>query len=246
MTKPLTTAILCASWQECHGHEKQMPKAPIWRHEKQLPQTSEKLEQNMALTVKFLKGMGIDEEKIESIIEAHKETIDGLKAARDKALESAAEAEGLKAKLTEAEAKIAEAQGEDGWQAKYESEHQAFEDYKSQVESEKAEADKANQYRKLLADAGVDPKRIDLLMRVTDLSKVELEDGKLKDVETLTEGIRHEWADFITTVQKKGDKVETPPQTQSETSFEKMSLAEKMSYANEHPADADVRAWLAK
>ena len=195
----------------------------------------------MSLTRKMLKAMSIEDDKIEQIIEAHTETVNALKEERDKALTEAAQVDDLKAKLEEATA-----EGGDDWQAKFEKEHSDFEEYKAKVESERVEADKANQYRKLLADAGVDPKRIDLLMRVTDLSKVELEDGKLKDAESLTEGIKHEWADFITTVQKKGDKVETPPQTQSETSFEKMSLAEKMSYANEHPADADVRAWLAK
>jgi hypothetical protein len=33
----------------------------------------------MALTRKMLKAMGIEEEKIEQIIEAHAETVDGLK-----------------------------------------------------------------------------------------------------------------------------------------------------------------------
>ena len=37
----------------------------------------------MALTRKMLKAMGIEEDKIEQIIEAHSETVDSLKADRD-------------------------------------------------------------------------------------------------------------------------------------------------------------------
>ena len=38
----------------------------------------------MAMTRKFLKAMGIEEEKIEQIIEAHTETVNALKEERDK------------------------------------------------------------------------------------------------------------------------------------------------------------------
>ena len=37
----------------------------------------------MSLTRKMLKAMGIEEEKIDQIIEAHSETVDSLKAVRD-------------------------------------------------------------------------------------------------------------------------------------------------------------------
>jgi hypothetical protein len=37
----------------------------------------------MALTRKFLKAMGIEEEKIEQIIDAHTETVNALKEERD-------------------------------------------------------------------------------------------------------------------------------------------------------------------
>ena len=37
----------------------------------------------MGLTRKFLKGMGISDEQIDAIIDAHTETVDALKAQRD-------------------------------------------------------------------------------------------------------------------------------------------------------------------
>ena len=43
----------------------------------------------MSLTRKMLKAMGIEEEKIDQIIEAHSETVDSLKADRDSYKEDA-------------------------------------------------------------------------------------------------------------------------------------------------------------
>lgn len=162
----------------------------------------------MSLTRKFLEGMGIDEKQVESIIEAHSETVNGLKADRDKYKEQAGKVADLQKKLEEAEA--ASGSG-DEWQQKYQDEHQAFEDFKAQVETEKAEADKAQAYRGMLMAAGIDPKRIDAIMRVTDLSQVEMEDGKLKDTEKLQESAKQEWSDFVVKSNTQGSNPATPP-----------------------------------
>ena len=162
----------------------------------------------MALTRKLLEGMGIEEKQIETIIEAHAETVNGLKAEREKLREQAEKVPDLQKKLEEAEA--ASGSG-DEWQQKYEDERKAFEDYKAQVETEKAEADKAQAYRGMLMAAGIDPKRIDAIMRVTDLSQVEMEDGKLKDTEKLQESAKQEWADFVVKSNTQGSNPATPP-----------------------------------
>lgn len=167
------------------------------------------MEHTLALTVKLLKGMGIDDEKIEAIIAAHTETTDGLKADRDKFKKQAEQVPDLQKQLEEAEA--ASGSG-DEWQQKYQDEHQAFEDFKAQVETEKAEADKAQAYRGMLMAAGIDPKRIDAIMRVTDLSQVEMEDGKLKDTEKLQESAKQEWADFVVKSNTQGSNPATPPE----------------------------------
>ena len=152
--------------------------------------------------------MGIEDKAIESIIEAHSETVNGLKADRDKYKEQAQRVPDLQKKLEEAEA--ASGSG-DEWQQKYEDERKAFEDYKVQVATEKAEADKAQAYRGMLMAAGIDPNRIDTIMRVTDLSKVEMEDGKLKDTEKLQESAKQEWADFVVKSKTHGSNPATPP-----------------------------------
>lgn len=162
----------------------------------------------MALTRKLLEGMGIEDKQIETIIEAHSETVTALKAERDKAKETAAKVPDLQKQLEEAQKASAD---EDGWKEKYESEHKALEDFKIQVASEKAEADKAKAYRDMLLKANVDPKRIDAIMRVTDLSEVEMEDGKLKDADKLEEAAKTEWEAFVVKTKTTGADPENPP-----------------------------------
>lgn len=152
--------------------------------------------------------MGIEESQIETIIEAHTDTVNGLKADRDKYKEQAERVPDLQRKLEEAEEAIAEA---DDWKAKYEGERKALKDYQAKVDGEKAEAAKAKAYRDMLKAANVDPKRIDTIMRVTDLTKVEMEDGKLKDGEKLTESAKTEWADFIIKTKTDTGQPATPP-----------------------------------
>lgn len=161
----------------------------------------------MALTVKLLKGMGVDDDKIEAIIAAHTETVEGLTSLRDKYKKQAEQVPDLQKQLEEAKA----ASKNDEWEQKYQDEHQAFEDFKAQVATEKAEAVKAQAYRGMLMAAGIDPKRIDAIMRVTDLRQVEMEDGKLKDTEKLQESAKQEWADFVVKSNTQGSNPATPP-----------------------------------
>lgn len=168
------------------------------------------MEHALSLTRKFLEGMGIDEKQVESIIEAHSETVNGLKADRDKYKEQAGKVADLQKQLEEAQAA---SNGEDEWEQKYNEEHQAFEDFKAQVATEKADAEKAQAYRGMLMAAGIDPKRIDAIMRVTDLSEVEMEDGKLKEAGKLEEAAKNEWADFVIKTVTKGSNPATPPES---------------------------------
>lgn len=167
------------------------------------------MEHTLALTIKLLKGMGIDDEKIEAIIAAHTETTDGLKADRDKFKKQAEQVPDLQKQLEDAKAAAGDP---DQWKAKYEAEHQAYEEYKGQVAADKAKASKADAYRKLLAEVGVAPNRIDTIMRVTDLDAVEIgDDGTIKDADTHKDAAKKEWADFIVKQQRVADPPADPP-----------------------------------
>ena len=158
----------------------------------------------MALTRKMLKAMGIEDEKIEQIIEEHTESTDALKKQRDdwKAKAEAKPAADPKPKYHEPS---------DEYKAKYDAEKKAFEDYKANIAAEKAEADKRAKYRELIVKAGVDSKRVDSVLKVSDLSEIKVKDGAIEGADDLVKSIKEDWADFIPTTQKVGANAPNPP-----------------------------------
>ena len=191
----------------------------------------------MALTRKMLKAMGIEDEKADEIIEAHAETVDALKAKAEAAGDGAGKAEELAKQVESLKKELAEAQkatDPDGLKAKYDREHEAFEAYKTEVASKEADRTKKGLYRKLLEDAGIDPKRIDSVLRVSDLSKVSVKDGAIEGAEGIEEGIRKDWADFIPTMQQHGSDPATPPEHgDAEPDFSKMSAADYIAWKHQ-------------
>ena len=160
----------------------------------------------MALTRKLLKGMGLTEEQMDTIIEAHTDTVDGLKSDIAKYKASADKLPGVQAELDSLKAK-----GDDGWKEKHDQVKKEFDDYKKAQTEKEAKAAKENAYRDLLKSAGINEKRIDAVLKVTDLSKVEMEDGKIKGADELSKSIKEEWADFIVTTKQKGADTKEPP-----------------------------------
>lgn len=160
----------------------------------------------MALTRKMLKAMGIEDEKIDQIIEEHTESTDALKQQRD---EYKAKAEAKATASTEPKSKDPEPG--DGYKAKYDAEKKAFEDYKANIAAEKAEADKRAKYRELIVKAGVDSKRVDSVLKVSDLSEIKVKDGAIEGADDLVKSIKEDWADFIPTTQKVGANAPNPP-----------------------------------
>lgn len=161
----------------------------------------------MALTRKMLKAMGIEDDKVDQIIEAHAETVDGLKADISKYKGDAEKLPNVQKELDELKAA-----GDGGFKEKYEKERKAFEDFKKEINTEKSRSAKETAYRNLLKETGVSEKRIDAIMKVFDHSSIELEDGgKIKDAEKVSEGIKKEWSDFIVTTQTFGAATATPP-----------------------------------
>lgn len=193
---------------------------------KERPRTdSEEMERKLALTRKLLEGMGIEEKQVETIIEAHSETVNALKAEMDKHKEQADKVPDLQRQLEEAKAN-AESGGD--WEKKFNDEHEAFENFKAKVDADKAEQAKAKAYREMLVGANIDPKRIDAIMRVTDLSGVEMEDGKLKDAEELAKSAKEEWSDFVLKQRTEGAGTETPPENNGGADGGDPEVAERM------------------
>ena len=161
----------------------------------------------MAFTRNFLKSTGLTDDQITAVMEEHVAVVDGLKADRDGYKEQAGKADELQKELD------ALKNGED-FKQKYEDEHKAFEDFKQKTAADAEAAKVRSAYRKLLAGEGISEKRLDSIMKVTDLSKVKLDkDGNLEKVEELRNAINEEWGEFKTTVTERGATVDKPPQT---------------------------------
>ena len=163
----------------------------------------------MAFTRKMLKAMGIEDEKIDQIIDAHSETVDALKADRDAYKEDAAKLAAVQKELDDLKAK-----GDDGYKAKYEAEKAAHDALKADIAAKETKKAKTDAYRELLKGANIDEKRIATILRAEapTIDKIELDaDGKIKNAEQYTESIKSDWADFIVTQSAKGTNTATPP-----------------------------------
>lgn len=196
------------------------------------------------LTRKMLKAMNIEEEKIDQIIEAHTEVTESLKAERDKYKESADKVSDLQSQLDKANETI-KAAGSDSFKVKYEAIKEEFDAFKKDIKTKETAKAKADAYEQLLKDTGISEKRIPAILKVTDMESVELdENGKLKDADKLTESIKTEWSDFIQTKGVQGADIPNPPAKTETNTFDTMTLADKMAYANAHPDSPEVSAWL--
>lgn len=163
----------------------------------------------MALTRKLLKGMGLTDEQMDSIIDAHVETVESLKN-RISELETAnGEVETLRKDnkalndkvdaLTKNGADVAKVQAD-------------FDAYKEQIENEKANSAKEKAVRNLLKTNGVQRDAfLDLLMGKIDLSKVEMDGDNVKDADSFVKRYKDQYGDCFGTVSNNGVDTSNPP-----------------------------------
>lgn len=171
----------------------------------------------MAFTRKFLAALGIEPDKVDEIMQAHVEVTDALKEERDK---YKIDAEKLPAVEDELNAFKEKAAGEDPYKEKFEKLQGEFDTYKADVETKALTAQKEKAFRQALLDIGIPEKRIDSVMKVSDLAKIELDkEGAIKEGDKLKEGLKTEWADFIATTKTEGAKTATPPANTGKTTM---------------------------
>ena len=98
------------------------------------------------------------------------------------------------------------------WKTKYQALKDDFDAYKTEQTKKESHAAKEKAYRALLQEAGVSEKRLESVLKVSDVDSVELDEkGAIKGADKLTESIKSEWADFITTTETKGANTSNPP-----------------------------------
>lgn len=176
----------------------------------------------MALTKAKIKEIlseaGADESKISDatlkIMEGHTASIDALREERDtykKEADAAADAKKEAADLKKENESLKESQ-KDSYKVKYDALKEEFTEYKKGIESEKTKASKTEAFKKVLKEIGVSEKRIEAVLKVSEVDKIKLDkDGNIEGLDDLKKNLTEEWADFIVKTDKKGAETVTPP-----------------------------------
>ena len=161
----------------------------------------------MALTRKFLKALGIEDEKVDEIISAHTETVDALKAERDGYKADAEKLPGVQSQLDDATAQLNDTK-DGGFKAKYEAEHKAFEDYKADIVAKETHAAKESAVKAYFHDKGIADKSMTLAMRYIGdgIDALEIDDAK-----SLDDAIAGDLASLVVTTGTKGADTANPP-----------------------------------
>lgn len=165
----------------------------------------------MALTRKYLQAMGLEEDKIDSIISAHTEVTDALKKERDSYKEKADKLPEVEKELETLRSEAGD-NGKNAWKVKYEAMKEDFDNFKAEIDAKQTADKKIKALKEILKEIGVADKRIDTVAKVTDIDGLKLDnEGKIVDCDTLKSNLKTEWSDFITTEGTKGAQVSNPP-----------------------------------
>lgn len=165
----------------------------------------------MAFTRRFLKevlaGREDAAELIDQIIEMHIETVAPLKAELNRlqeenggktADELHAEYERLTAKLEQLKAGEVDENGTP-WKNRYEEEKARYDAFKEKAEAQAAYEEKAKAFRSMLIQEGVKYSIVDIIVRGSSdiINSMELQDGRVRNHESVSAAIRSECRDFI-------------------------------------------------
>lgn len=161
----------------------------------------------MALSRKMLKGMGLTEEQADTIVEAHTETVEGLKADLRTAQDTAKQADAYKKRAETAEKEL-EAAKKDGWKDKHDQVKKEFDDYKAGINAKEAQAAKEKAVRAYFESKNIKDGNLNIAMRssAAEIAAIELDGDKIKDTTALDNLVSGDYASLVT---KPGVRVDT-------------------------------------
>ena len=176
----------------------------------------------MALSRKFLSALGIEADKIDQIIEAHTDSLEGIKAERDKYKEQIdngkTDAEAKEKELADTRKELEDLKKQVETDAKeregkdYDKLKKEFDDYKAEQEAKATNAAKESALKELLADMKMSEKGSKQVLKWMGVADIELdENGKIKDASNLRKSIKEDWGDYIQSEGAKGADTSNPP-----------------------------------
>lgn len=162
----------------------------------------------MAMTRKSLKAMGLSDEQIDSIIEMHTETVDGLKEKLKAAEEKANKLDDVQKELDDLKANSG-----DDYKAKYEAEKKAFADYKADQTAKETKAAKEAAVKAYFESKNITGANLAIAMRGArdEIAGIELDGTSIKDTTALDALVSGEFAGLVVTTTKQGAATATPP-----------------------------------
>lgn len=191
----------------------------------------------MSITRKMLKGMGLTEDQQDTILEAHTETVNEIKAERDRLKADAEKLPGVQKQLDELKAA-----GDGGYKEKFEKERKAFEDYKADITAKETKAAKEKAVKAYFESKNITGANLDLAMRGcgTEMAALEMDGDKIKDTKSLDALLTGTYKGLISTTQTKGANPPDPPANTGGSgvtaeAFKKMGYADRLKLKKESP-----------
>lgn len=162
----------------------------------------------MALTRKSLKAMGLTDEQVDSIVEMHTETVDGLKDKLKTAEEKASKLDDVQKELDGLKANSG-----DDWKSKYEKERNDFESYKKGITEKETKAAKEKAVKAYFEGKNITGANLDIAMRGCrdEIGAIELDGDKIKDTAALDALVSGTFAGLVVTKTVQGAQTANPP-----------------------------------
>jgi hypothetical protein len=188
-----------------------------------------------SLTRKFLEALGIEDKVQDQIIERHNEVLNDIKAERDKYKEDAEGKDEIQKQLDELKKKQSEKEGDPSELEKVKKEladkTAEFEKFKNDIDAKETKAKKETAYRKLLAEAGIGEKYMDIIVKASqnEIDSIAFDrEGNVKDSDKITAGMKESLSNFVVTKQQVGAQVQNPPSGNGGGSDQKPSRAAEL------------------
>ena len=182
----------------------------------------------MALTRKLLKGMGLTDEQVDTIIEAHTDTVDGLKE-QVKAYKADAE----KLPNVQKELDDLKAAGDGGWEEKAKDFEKKYNDLVAENKNKETKAAKESAAKAFFESKGITGNSLEIAMRGSsaEIAALDLDGEKIKDSSALDALVNGTFKALVSTTTTKGANIPNPPVTTPNKAYSaddirKMSPAE--------------------
>lgn len=200
----------------------------------------------MSLSREFLEAMGLTKEQVSAIVKGNSDSLSGLTTENKNLRDENAR---LKEIETEFNNLKAANSGKEDLQKSYDALKAEYEQYKSEIAAKETRAAKETALKAYFEKNNIVGKNQAIAMRgiKSELDGIELDEkGNIKDTASLDELVKGDYAGLVSTTKTEGANIAEPPANIGGDAFEKLPLYEKMKFANEHPNDASVKAFLGK